>query len=129
MSITRYAGSTLKSAALWAALAFAVLFLVLAAFVLLATALFIYLDNHLGAADAAALTALALLFIAALIFITGSIILRSRRRHTPDIFGEASGTIAMLTSLANILIRRDPKRAILFSLLAGAITEYFTRVE
>jgi hypothetical protein len=129
MSLIRFAGFTLKSAALWVALAITVLSLVLAAFGLLAIALFIFIDQHLGPAPAAALTALALLIIAAQILLAGTLIFSRVRRRTPDLFGEATSTIAMLTSIANLLVRRDPKRAILLSLLAGALTEYFCSAE
>jgi hypothetical protein len=129
MSLVRYAGFTLKSAALWVALATTVFCLVLAALLLLAVALFIFIDQRWGAAPAAALTALALLFIAAQVLLAGALIFGRVRRRQPDLFGEATSTIAMLTSLANLLIRRDPKRAVLLSLLAGIVTEYFTRAE
>lgn len=129
MSLVRFAGFTLKSAALWVALALTVLCLVLAAFALLAVALFIFIDQHWGPAAAAAITALALLVIAGQVLIAGALILGRVRRRTPDLFGEAASTIAMLTSLANLLVRRNPKRAILVSLIAGALTEYFTGIE
>ena len=129
MSLVRYAGFTLKSAALWVALALTVLCLVLAAFGLLAVALFIFVQQHWGAAAAAAITALALLLIAGQVLLAGAMIFGRVRRRTPDLFGEATSTIAMLTSIANLFVRRDPKRAILLSLLAGAVTEYFTRME
>jgi len=129
MNIVRYAGFTLKSAALWVALAFAVLFLVLAAFCLLAVALFVTIDQHWGTAAAAALTGLALLLIAGLVLVAGAMTLGRVRRRTPHPFGEASSTVAMLMSFANILVRRDPKRALLLALIAGAVTEYLTRVE
>ncbi len=101
----------------------------LAAFGLLAVALFLFADQHWGAPAAAAITALALLLIAAQVLLAGALIFGRVRRRTPDLFGEAAGTIAMLTSIANIFVRRDPKRAILLSLLAGAVTEYFTHIE
>jgi hypothetical protein len=129
MSITRYAGFTLKSAAIWVGLGITILCLVLCAFGLLAAALFIYVAHHWGTAAAAAVTALALLLLAAQVLLAGALFFHRARRRTPDIFGEATGTIAMLTSFANIFVRRDPKRAMLLALLAGAITEYFTRIE
>jgi hypothetical protein len=129
MSLLRYASFTLKSAAIWAALGVAVLFLVLGAFGLLAVALFIFVAHHWGEAAGAAVTAAALLLVAAQVVLAGALFFNRVRRRTPSIFADTAGTIAMVTSFANILVRRDPKRAILLSLLAGAVTEYFTRME
>jgi hypothetical protein len=129
MSLLRYAGFTLKSAAIWVGLGVAVLCLTLGAFGLLAVALFIFVAHHWGEAAAAAITAVALLLVAAQLVLAGAVFFHRVRRRTPDIFADAAGTIAMVTSIANMLVRRDPKRAILLSLLAGAVTEYFTRAE
>jgi hypothetical protein len=129
MSFLRYASFTLKSAAIWAGLGVAVLCLVLAAFGLLAVALFIFVAHRWGEAAGAGITALALLFVAGLVVLSGALFFNRARHRTPAIFADTAGTIAMVTSIANMLVRRDPKRAILLSLLAGAVTEYFTRVE
>lgn len=129
MSLLRYASFTLKGAAIWAGLGVAVLCLTLAAFGLLAVALFIFVAHRWGEAAGAAITALALLLVAAQVVLAGALFFNRVRRRTPDIFADTAGTIAMVTSMANMLVRRDPKRAILLSLLAGAVTEYFSRAE
>ena len=129
MSLIRLAGIVAKSAALWSGLATAVLCLVLAAFAFLAASLFIWMASHLGAAAAAALTAVSLLLLAGLVMIFGAILLARRRRRAPELFADTAGTIATLTSLIALLVRQDPKRALLLALLSGALLEYFAAAE
>ena len=126
MSLVRYSGILLKSAAIWAGLATLVLLLVLASFGFLAAAIFIWIAAHLGGAAAAALTALALLLLAVVVMIGGGITLARLRARAPELFEDAAGTIATITTLVGLLVRQDPKRTILLSLIAGALTEYFT---
>jgi hypothetical protein len=125
MGLVRLAGFVMKSAALWAALATVVLCLVLAALGFLTAAVFIWIASHLGAAAAAALTALALLVLALQIMFMGGIVLSRLRANAPGLFDDTAGTIAMVTTLVSLLVRRDPRRSILLALLAGALTEYF----
>jgi hypothetical protein len=122
----RHAGVWARSAAVWAGFAAVALCLVLAALGFLAAALFIFVAAHLGAATAAALTGIGLLLLALLIMLTGRLCLRNLRNKAPGLFEDAAGTIAMFTSLAGMLVRQDPKRAMLLAVLAGALTEYFT---
>jgi autotransporter translocation and assembly factor TamB len=124
MAFVRLAGHVLKSAALWACLAAVVLCLVLAALGFLTAALFIWVASHLGAAAAAAVTALALLVIAVQIALAGGVALSRLRARAPGLFDDTAGTIAMVTTMISLLVRRDPRRSILVALLAGALTEY-----
>jgi hypothetical protein len=124
MGVVRLAGYVLKSAALWAGLATVVLCLVLTALGFLTAALFIWVASHLGAAAAAALTALALLILAVQIALAGGFLLSRLRAKAPGLFDDTAGTIAMVTTLISLMVRRDPRRSILLALLAGAVTEY-----
>jgi hypothetical protein len=125
MSLVRHAGAVLQRGALWGALATIVLCLVLAALAFLTAAIFIWLAHHLGAAGAAAVTALALLLLALQIALFGGLWLAKLRNNGPGLFDDAASTIAMLTSIATLLVRRDPKKTLLLALLGGALTEYF----
>jgi hypothetical protein len=129
MSMLRYAASLLKGGAVWVGVSIIVLFLVMAGLGFFATAFFIWVASHLGSAPAAALTGAALLLLALIFMVSGNFAVRRIRRHRPDLFGDAAGTIAMLTSVVGLLVRRDPRRAILLSLIAGALTEYFAGPE
>lgn len=126
MSLARHAASLAKSAVLWTGFTAIALCLVVTALGFLTAAFFIWLTAHFGAAAAAALTAAALLFMALAAMLLGRLILYRIRARTPGLFEDAAGTIAMLTTLAGLFVRQDPKRAILLALLAGAATEYFT---
>lgn len=126
MSLTRRAGALARAAALWASFATVALCLVLAALGFLAAALFIWVAAHLGPAAAAALTGAALLLLAVSAMLGGRMVLNKLRRSAPGLFDDTLGTLSMITSIAGLLVRQDPKRAILLSLLAGALTEYFT---
>jgi hypothetical protein len=124
MVFVRFASYMLKSAALWGALATIVLCLVLAALAFLTAAVFIWLASHVGAAGAAAITALALLLLALQIMLFGGILLARLRDKAPGLFEDTASTITLLTSLVTLAVRRDPKRTLLLALIAGALTEY-----
>lgn len=124
MNLVRTAGAALQRGALWGALATIVLCLVLASLAFLAAALFIWLAHHVGAAGAAAITALALLILALQIVLFGGLWLSKLRTNSPGLFDDAASTIAMLTTIATLLVRRDPKRTLLLALLGGALAEY-----
>lgn len=124
MSLVRTAGAALQRGALWGALATIVLCLVLAALAFITAAIFIWLAHHLGAAGAAALTALVLLILALQIALFGGLWLAKRSANAPGFFDDAASTITMLTTIASLLVRRDPKRTLLLALLGGALAEY-----
>jgi hypothetical protein len=124
MGLIRFTSHVLKSAALWGALATIVLCLVLAALAFLTAAIFIWLASHVGAAAAAAIAALALLFLAVQIMLFGGLFLARLCDRAPGLFDDTAGTIALLTSLVTLAVRRDPKRTLLLALIAGALTEY-----
>ena len=126
MGFVSRAERLLKHAVLWAWLAVVALFLVMAGLGFLAAALFIWMTTHLGAAAAAAITGAALLGLALLTTLIGGLVFRRLRRRAPHLFGNAFSLISTLASLGGLLVRRDPKRAVLMALVAGALAEYFT---
>jgi hypothetical protein len=129
MGLTRLVGHALTSAAILAGLGIAVLLMMLAGFGFLTVALYIFLSHHLGAAAAAAITAAALLGGALFILLAGLVLSHRRRRRAPKLFADTASTIATITGIAQLLVRNGPRRAILFSLVAGALTEYFAGPE
>lgn len=129
MSLARHVGIWAKSAILWAGFSFIALTLVLAALGFLAAALFLWVATHCGTAAAAAITACGLLGLAVAILLAGRLFRRRMHAQAPGLFEEATGMFSMLTGLVGLLVRQDPKRAVLLALLAGALTEYFTGSE
>ncbi|HQT45756.1 MAG: hypothetical protein B7X08_03290 [Acidocella sp. 20-63-7] len=106
-----------RKAALGTSMAAVTLCITLAALGFFIASFYILLTQHTSSAAAAAITGAILL---ALALITGLI--------TKTIFKKRSQNLSdwsELLSLATYLIRRDPKKAMLLALLAGAVTEYF----
>jgi hypothetical protein len=126
MTLSRRASILLKSAALWAVLAVAVLCIVLAGIGFLITAFFIWLSRHTDSASAAAITGGVLLVLAITTGLAGGYVLRRSRRRLPSVFSEFGGTIAMAGRLVGFLVRKDPKKAMIISIVAGALAEYIT---
>jgi uncharacterized protein YneF (UPF0154 family) len=114
--------------ALWAALGIAVLCIALAALGFLAAGLFCWLAQHSGVPAAAAITGGVLLALALLGGFGGSFWLRRQRRlhPAPPLLADLAGTAGLVMRLAGFIIRRDPKKAVLFSLLAGALMEFLS---
>ncbi len=125
MTAATYAGRLLQRAILSVSLAASVLLLSLGGLGFLMAALFLWLEIRLGAPGAAAITGGTLILLALLTLAAGALILGRLRRRTPHLLTAAAESLASMTSLAGLLVRADPKRALLFALLAGAVTEYF----
>lgn len=124
MSLSRRASLLLKSAVLWTVMAVAVLCIVLAAIAFLAAAVFIVLAHHTGKAWAAAITGGALLLLALIIGLAGALALRRNRRRLPSLLSEFGSTLGMTSRLAALMVGKDPKKALIISVVAGALAEY-----
>ena len=87
---------------------------------------FICLSRHTGEAAAAAITGAALLILAIIIGLAGGYTLKRIRRRQPSLLSEFGGTLGMAGHLAGFLVRKDPRKAMILSLVAGALAEYIT---
>jgi hypothetical protein len=126
MKVSRHAGTMIKGAVIWTGLVVAVLCIALAATGFFAAAFFVWMADHLGAAAAAAVTGSALLVLGVVIAFVGGALLRSLRRRQPSLLSELGGTVGLVTRLVAMMVRRDPKKAMIISLVAGALAEYIT---
>jgi nitrate/nitrite transporter NarK len=126
MNLSRRANHLVKNAALWACTAIAALCIALAGLAFLVTGAFICLSHHTGEASAAAITGAALLVLAAVIGLAGGYTLKRIRRRQPSLLSEFGGTLGMAGQLAGFLIRKDPRKAMILSVVAGALAEYIT---
>ena len=124
MSLSRRVGILTKNAALWAGMALAVLCTALAGLGFLIAGLFIFIARHTGNASAAAITGGVMLLLAIIIGLTGGIVLNRMRREQPSLISELDGTIGLAGRLIGLLVRRDPKKAMIISIIAGALAEY-----
>ncbi len=102
-------------------LALAVLGITLAASFCFVVAFYLWVAPHLGAAAAAAVTGAALLVLAASLSFAGGAVLRLMKRRPPRLLRDLQNAI---TLAARLMLLRDPKKALLVSLLAGALAEY-----
>jgi hypothetical protein len=126
MKVSRHAGTMIKRAVIWTGLAVAVLCIALAATGFFAAAFFICIAHHLGTARAAAVTGAALLVLGIVIAFIGGALLRSLRRRQPSLLSELGGTVGLVMRLVTMMVQRDPKKALIVSLIAGALAEYIT---
>lgn len=125
MNLARRAGFIGKNAVLWVVMTIAVLCTALGALGFFTAAFLIWVSHYLGPAAAAAIAGLALLMIAFAIALSFTLVLRSMRTRQPSMAAEALGTLNLVVRLATLVIRRDPRKAVLAALIAGAIAEYF----
>ena len=111
----------------WAVLgicvALAVLCITLAASGCLVAALYLWVAPHLGAAAAAAITGAVLLVLALFLAVVGGTLLRLMKRRPRGLLREFQNTIGLAVRL---IVLRDPKKAVLVSLIAGALAEYIS---
>jgi hypothetical protein len=126
MNLARRAGFLGKAAALWVVMAVAVLCTALGALGFFTAAFLIWVSHYLGPAAAAAIAGLVLLLVACGIALVFTLILRRMRARQPSMATEALGTLSLVMRFAGLLIRRDPRKAVLAALIAGALAEYFT---
>jgi len=126
MNLSRRFGLMLKSAALWAGMAIAVLGVLLAALGFLVAGFFLWVSHHMGNDLAAVITGGVLIAVAIIIALSGFTILKGMRRKQPSLLAEFGGTIGLVLRLAGLVVRRDPKKAIIISIIAGALAEYIT---
>jgi uncharacterized protein (TIGR02265 family) len=95
--------------------------LTLSAGVCFVAAFYLWVAPHLGAAAAAAVTGAALLIVAAFLALVGRALLRLTKRRPRRLVSELQKAMVLT---AKLLLQRDPKKALIVSLLAGALTEF-----
>ena len=116
----------IKGAVIWIFLAVAVLCIALAATGCFVAAFYLWVAPHLGAAAGAAITGAALLGVAAFIALAGGVLLRQLKRRQRSLLAEFGSIFGLASRLAAMLVRKDPKKALLVSLVAGALAEYIS---
>ena len=122
MNLSRYVSALAKNAALAIAVYLVVACTVLAGAGFLIAGLFLLLLRDASPAAAAVITASVLFVLAALVGAGGGLMLSASRRASPGLLAEFGGALGLIT----LLVRRDPKKAMLFAALAGVLAEYFS---
>jgi hypothetical protein len=126
MNISGRIRSLLRGAALSAGVGAAFLAILLAGFGFMVAGLFIWLAQHLGVPLAAAATGGGLIIFALLFLAAGRAAIRKSRKRYPSLLAEFGGTIGMAGRLVGLLVRKDPKKALILSIIAGAVAEYIS---
>ena len=129
MDIPRRADAAVKGLLLWVGVGMATLVVALAGLGFLIAGFFLWLHQTRSNAVAAAITGALLLILAALIGAAGIYVLNQIRKRQPTLMQEIGGFAGMAGAavrLVSLVIRQDPRKALIMALLAGAIAEYFT---
>lgn len=124
MSLSRHARFYARASALWGGMGLAVLLLGFAAAGFFIAAFYLWLAAHFAPALATLITGAALLALALAIGFIGGAVLRAARARERAQLAQFSLTLGTALRLAAYLVRRDPKKALIFSLIAGALAEF-----
>jgi hypothetical protein len=124
MSIAGRTNAAIKQAAFSAGLGIAVLAISLAGLGFLTASLYVLMTRFFPPAGAAAITGAGLIILAMLIGAIGAGLLKRAKKRQPSLLSEFGGTLGLTTRLITMLVRRDPKKAIILATLSGAIAEY-----
>ncbi len=124
MNFSRHVNYYLKSVAISAGVAVAASLMALVALAFMITGFFVFMHHFVGEAAAAAITAGMLLLLAVAMMLAGRIIIKRMKRRKPSLAAEFGGAIGMATRIVGMVVRNDPKKAMIISLVAGALAEY-----
>lgn len=92
----------------------------------LVAAAYLVIAAHEGVICAAIIMGGVLVLLAGAVALIGNRALAARKRAQPSLLGEFAGIVTGGVSLVTALIRNDPKKALLLSVLAGLLAEYVT---
>jgi hypothetical protein len=126
MDISGRARSALKQSALWAALGVACLCTALAGLGFLIVAFYVWLSMRMGTPAALAVTGGVLIALALLIMAVGAAIIKKTKKRYPGLLTEFTGLFGLGARIIAMTVRRDPRKAIIVSMIVGALAEYIT---
>jgi hypothetical protein len=126
MNPLRRMSALLRNAALWIGLAAAVLVMLMGALGFGIAAFYMWMAKLTSPAAAGGITGGALLVLAILTGVIGGIVLKRMRARQPSFVGSLGGTLGLAARIIAIAVKRDPRKAIILSIVAGALAEYMT---
>jgi hypothetical protein len=127
MSISGRTSAAVKQFALWTMLCVVLLAGFIAGAGFLVAALFHWVSqNEANAAAASAITGGALIAIVIIFALIGGAIIKKLKKPQPALFSEFSGMLGLGARLIALAVRRDPRKAIIVSAIAGALAEFIT---
>jgi hypothetical protein len=126
MSISGRTSAAVKQFALWTMLCVVLLAGVIAGAGFLVAAFFTWISQHEGNAAAAAITGGTIIALVIILGLIGGAIIKKLKKPQPPLFSEFGGMLGLGVRLITIAIRRDPRKAIIVSAIAGALAEFIT---
>ncbi|MDE8350063.1 MAG: hypothetical protein POG74_11385 [Acidocella sp.] len=124
MNLSGRVGAFLRHYGLAISLGAAVLCIGLAGLGFLVAGYYVWLTSHFEAAPAAAITGGTLLVLAALTAVIGSGLIKRMKKPGGSLFGDAASILGLGVRLAAMLVRRDPKKALILAAISGALAEW-----
>ena len=126
MNITRRVNAVVRDILLWTGLGVGILFVALVCVGFLVASFYMWMSHLLAHSLAALVTAGAALLLIGLMAGIGGLLIRKTRKPQPRLLQEFSGTIGLGARMVSLLVRRDPRKAMIVSLVAGALAELIT---
>jgi hypothetical protein len=126
MSISGRTSAAVKQFALWTMLCVISLAGIIAGAGFLVAAFFTWVSQHEGNAAAAGITGGGLLAITVIFGLIGGAVIKKLKKPQPGMLSEFSGLLVLGARLITMTIRRDPRKAIIVSAIAGALAEFIT---
>ena len=126
MNLTRRINAVVRDILLWTGLGASILFVALICVGFLVASFYMWMSHLLAHSLAALVTAGAALLLIGLMAGIGGLIIRKTRKPQPSLLQEFSGTIGLGARMVSLLVRRDPRKAMIVSLVAGALAELIT---
>ena len=126
MSIPGRVSAAVRELVLGAGLGITVLVTLFAGIGFLVAGFFLWIEQYKSIPVAAAITGGALLALAILIAAIGRAILKKMKKPQPSLLAEFGGIAGTVGRLAGFLIRRDPRKAMILAVIAGAVADYIT---
>ncbi|OYV39313.1 MAG: hypothetical protein B7Z81_03495 [Acidocella sp. 20-61-6] len=124
MNLSGRVSALLRHYGLAIGLGVAVLCVGLAGLGFLIAGYYVWLSSHFAVAPAAVMTGGTLFALAVLIAVIGSGVIKRMKKPEGNLFGDAASTLGLGMRLASMLIRRDPKRALILAAISGALAEF-----
>ncbi len=126
MNITGRINAVVRDIALWIGLGIAILFVALIGIGFAVASFYMWVSHHMAHSLAALVTAGAALLLIAVLAVVGGAIIRKTKKPQPTMMQEFSNTLGMGARLVMLLVRKDPRKAMIVSLVAGALAELIT---
>ncbi len=124
MNLSGRVSALLRHYGLAIGLGVAVLCIGLAGLGFLIAGYYLWLTHYLGTAPAAAITGGTLFALAGLTAIIGAGVIKQLKKPEGNLFGDAASTLGLGMRIASLMIRRDPKKALILAAISGALAEY-----